>query len=152
MTDLRLRRNLARDLAPLERLLARKDDLGLVDPSARHPFDAEEWYQKWLNEADDESFYLVDDDDCEVGLFAVRVAVGPKVRHLAYVFVAEEMRGGTGGRLAELAEEAARDLGALSVTLKVDLDNPAAVKIYHSAGYMELSRRNGMATMRRDLD
>lgn len=152
MTELATRRDAARDLAPLARLLADPEDLARVNPSAKHPFDAAEWREKWLNEADDEAFYLVDDAGREVGFFALRVGIGPEVRHLAYVFVEEAMRGGSGARLAELAETAARDLGALTITLKVELDNPAAVNLYHAAGYEEISRRNGLATMRRDLD
>jgi ribosomal protein S18 acetylase RimI-like enzyme len=152
MTELAIRRNRERDLAPLGRLLAGPADLALANPSAKHPFDPDEWREKWLGEADDESFYLVDAAGREVGFFALRVGVGPEVRHLAYVFVEEAARGGAGGQLAELAEEAARELGALTITLKVELDNPAALNLYRSAGYEELSRRNGMATMRRDLD
>ena len=152
MTELATRRIATRDLAPLARLLADPDDLARVNPSAKHPFDAAEWREKWLNEADDEAFYLVDGAGREVGFFALRVGIGPEVRHLAYVFVEEAMRGGSGARLADLAETAARDLGALTITLKVELDNPAAVNLYHAAGYEEISRRNGLATMRRDLD
>ena len=133
MTDLSLRRNTGRDLAPLAGLLADPGDLALVNPSARHPFDADEWHQKWLQELDDESFYLVDGQGREVGFFALRVGVGPEVRHLTYVFVAEEMR-------------------ALTITLKCELDNPAALRVYEAAGFEELSRRGGMATMRKDLD
>jgi ribosomal protein S18 acetylase RimI-like enzyme len=54
--------------------------------------------------------------------------------------------------MAEMVEDAARGLGALSVTLKVELDNAPALNLYRSAGYEELSRRGGMGTMRRDLD
>lgn len=152
MTELATRRDATRDLAPLARLLADPEDLARVNPSAKHPFDAAEWREKWLNEADDEAFYLVDGEGREVGFFALRVGIGPEVRHLAYVFVEEAMRGGSGAQLADLAETAARDLGALTITLKVELDNPAAVNLYHGAGYEEISRRNGLATMRRDLD
>ena len=151
MTAITLRRNETRDYAPLERLLQDRDDLALVNPHARHPFDAGEWKMKWLGEADDESFYLLDSDGREVGFFALRVGVGPEVRHLTYVFVAEEMRGGTGEELVTLAEDAARGLGALSITLKVELENERALNLYRKAGYEELSRRSGMATMRRDL-
>jgi ribosomal-protein-alanine N-acetyltransferase len=152
MTPLTMRRNHSGDLAPLARLLADADDLTLVNPHARHPFDEDEWRLKWLQEADDASFYLSDDTGREVGFFALRVGIGPEVRHLTYVFVEEAMRGGTGEELARLAEEAARDLGALSITLKVELDNAPALNLYQKAGYEELSRRGGMATMRRDLD
>jgi ribosomal-protein-alanine N-acetyltransferase len=152
MTTLTMRRNHSGDLSPLARLLADADDLTLVNPHARHPFDEDEWRLKWLQEADDASFYLADDTGREVGFFALRVGIGPEVRHLTYVFVEEAMRGGTGEELARLAEEAARDLGALSITLKVELDNAPALNLYQKAGYEELSRRGGMATMRRDLD
>ncbi len=147
-----LHRNQSKDLAPLARLLEHEADLTLVNPQASHPFDPGEWQTKWLNEMDDESFYLRDETGQDVGFFALRVGVGPEVRHLTYVFVEERMRGGSGEELARLAENAARDLGALSITLKVELDNEPALNLYQKSGYEELSRRGGMATMRRDLD
>ncbi len=151
MPDLSLRRNAPFDLAPLARLLEDPDDLAKVNPNAKHPFDPAEWAEKWLQEQDDASFYLVDPEGREVGFFALRVGVGPEVRHLVYVFVAAAWRGGAGERLAELAEEAAGELGALSVTLKAETDNDAAMRLYAKMGYEELGRRNGMATMRKDL-
>ncbi|MGY9049962.1 MAG: GNAT family N-acetyltransferase, partial [Rhodobacterales bacterium] len=54
--------------------------------------------------------------------------------------------------LAAEVEAAARDLGALTITLKCELDNEPAMNAYTSAGYETLSERNGMATMRLDLD
>src|SRR6056297_288526 len=151
MSRLTLHRNHTRDLSPLARLLADPDDLTLVNPHAAQPFDPGEWAMKWVGERDDETFYLLDDAGLEVGFVALRVGIGPEVRHLTYVFVEERMRGGTGEELARLAETAARDLGALSITLKVELDNEPALNLYRKAGYEELSRRGGMATMRRDL-
>lgn len=151
MPDLSLRRNAPFDLAPLARLLADPDDLAKVNPNAKHPFDPAEWAEKWLQEADDASFYVLDAQGREVGFFALRVGVGPEVRHLVYVFVEKESRGGAGERLAAMAEDAARDLGALSVTLKAETDNDAALRLYDKMGYEELGRRNGMATMRKDL-
>jgi len=148
----RLAETAARDLAPLARLLADPDDLSLVNPHAAHPFDPGEWAMKWVGERDDETFYLRDEDGREVGFFALRVGIGPEVRHLTYVFVEERMRGGSGEDLARLAEEAAQALGALTITLKVELDNEPALNLYRKAGYEELSRRGGMATMRRDLE
>jgi ribosomal protein S18 acetylase RimI-like enzyme len=62
------------------------------------------------------------------------------------------MRGGTGEVLLSMAEDAARQLNALTMTLKVELDNAPALNLYRKAGYEELSRRRGMATMRRDLE
>lgn len=152
MSELALKPNAPFDLEPLSRLLVEKEDLALVNPSAKAPFDPLEWQEKWLNEPDDASYYLVDRTGREVGFFALRVGVGPEVRHLVYVFVEKGSRGGAGERLAELAEQAARDLGALSITLKAELDNEKALRMYESAGYEELGRRHGMATMRKDFD
>ena len=151
MTELTIRRNVERDLAPLARLLHEPEALTLVNPNAKHPFDPLEWQEKWLAEPDDESFYILDGAGHEVGFFALRVGVGPEVRHLTYVFVTEEARGGVGARMAALVEQAARELGALTVTLKVETDNAPALNAYLGAGYEELSRRGGMATMRLDL-
>lgn len=150
--ELMLRRNAPFDLTPLAGLLEDRADLELVNPSAKYPFDPLEWQEKWLNEPDDESFYLVDQSGREVGFFALRVGIGPEVRHLVYVFVEEAARGGAGKRLTELAEEAARGLGALSITLKAETDNEPAMRLYQGAGFEELGRRNEMATMRKDLD
>ncbi|WP_422072835.1 GNAT family N-acetyltransferase [Tranquillimonas rosea] len=152
MADLTARRNMPFDLEPLGRLLADEEDLALVNPNAQRPFDASEWSEKWLNEADDASFYVVDADGREVGFFALRVGVGPEVRHLTYVFVEDSARGGAGAEIARLVEDAARELGALSITLKVELDNEPALNLYRSSGYEELASRGGMATMRLDLE
>jgi len=152
MTHLTLRRNAPFDLGPLARMLDAPEDLALVNPNAKHPFDPLEWQEKWLHEMDDASFYLLDGQGREVGFFALRVGIGPEVRHLTYVFVAPEMRGGAGARLANLVEVAARELGALSITLKVEVDNAKALTLYRAAGYEELARRAGMATMRRELE
>ena len=152
MPELTIRPNAPFDLLPLQRLLTEESDMALVNPNAKHPLDPLEWQEKWLNEPDDSSFYLLDADGREIGFFALRVGIGPEVRHLVYVFVEEAARGGAGQQLAELAERAARDLGALSITLKVELDNEPALRLYLSAGYEELGRSNGMATMRKELD
>lgn len=152
MSDLSLRRNAPFDLAPFAAMVDDPADLARVNPSAKHPVDPTEWQEKWLNELDDESFYILDTAGREVGFFALRVGVGPEVRHLTYVFLHEDVRGGAGAEVTALVEGAARELGAMSVTLKVDLDNAPALRAYEAAGYEELGRRDGTATMRRDLD
>lgn len=152
MPNLSLRRNRERDLAPLARLLTDENDLRLVNPSAGHPFDPLEWQEKWLGDLHDESFYVLDGQGREIGFFAMRVGIGPEVRHLTYVFLEEAARGGAGAEMARLIEKAGRELEALSITLKVETDNGPARNLYLSAGYEELSQRDGMATMRLDLD
>lgn len=149
--SLTLRRNRARDLAPLAAMLP-DADTPLLNPNAKVPFDEVEWHRKWLGEREDVSFYVQDAAGRDVGFFALREGVGPEVRHLTYVYLTEEARGGAAARLTECVEQAARELGALTLTLKVDLDNAPALKGYLSAGYEELSRRQGMATMRLDLE
>ncbi|SFE46771.1 GNAT family N-acetyltransferase [Roseivivax sediminis] len=151
MTGLTIRKNAPFELVTLGEMLTDPDDLKLVNPNAKHPFDAQEWAEKWLNEPDDASFYILDGDGTPVGFFALRVGIGPEVRHLTYAYVVPEARGGAGAEMARLVEEAARALDALTITLKVETDNEPALNAYRSAGFEELSRRGGMATMRRDL-
>ena len=151
MTTLHLRRSAPFDPFPLERLLSDPEELALVNPGAKVPFDPMEWDRIWLGEIDDAAFYLVDDTDREVGFFALRAGIGPEQRHLVYVFVEEARRGGAGTRLAELAEEAALDLRALTITLKVELENAPARALYLSRGYEDLGESGGMAIMRKDL-
>lgn len=148
---LTMRRNYDRDLTPLATMLP-DAEIPLLNPNAKVPFDEMEWHRKWLGESSDVSFYLQDAAGHDVGFFALREGVGPEVRHLTYVYVAEAARGGAGAELTELVEQAARELGALTLTLKVELDNAPAINAYLSAGYEELSRRQGMATMRLDLE
>lgn len=146
------RPNMPMDLAPLERLLTDEGELALVNPNAKYPFDPLEWQEKWLGELDDASYYVVREDGTEVGFFALRVGIGPEVRHLSYVFVHEDERGGAGAAMTEMIVQAARDLRALTITLKCDLDNEPALNAYRSAGFEELSRSGDTATMRLDLD
>ncbi|SHJ59982.1 Protein N-acetyltransferase, RimJ/RimL family [Palleronia salina] len=148
---LTLRRNRERDLEPLAEMLP-DEEIPLLNPSAKVPFDDMEWQRKWLGEAQDVSFYLQDDSGQDVGFFALREGVGPEVRHLTYVYLTEDARGGAAAELTERVEEAALALDALVLTLKVEVDNAPAFNAYLSAGYEEMSRRQGMAMMRLDLE
>ncbi|MFZ5964267.1 GNAT family N-acetyltransferase [Thalassococcus sp. BH17M4-6] len=152
MPDLSTRPNAPFDLRPLAAMLTDETELALVNPNAKYPFDPLEWQDKWLADPDDASFYLMDETGAEVGFFALRIGIGPEVRHLTYVFLEDSARGGAGEQVTALVEQAARDLGALTVTLKCETDNEPALNAYLSAGYEELGRSGDTATMRRDLD
>ena len=151
MPELSLRRSRPFDPDPLGGLLVDPDDLALVNPSAKQPFDAMEWLETWLNEPGDAAYYVIDDTGQDVGFFALREGIGPEQRHLVFVFLAPHMRGGTGSELMALIESAAHELEALTITLKVELDNAPALALYRGAGFEELGQSGGMATMRKDL-
>ncbi|QFT61332.1 N-acetyltransferase [Roseivivax sp. THAF30] len=151
MPRLRLRRNAPFEVVTLGEMIGSAEEMALVNPNAKFPLDPLEWQEKWLNEPDDKSFYLVDADGSDVGFFALRVGIGPEVRHLTYAFVVPEARGGAGEQMAGLVIEAARSLEALTVTLKCETDNLPALNAYRSAGFATLSERGGMATMKLDL-
>ena len=151
MPELSLRRSCPFDPDPLGRMLDDPVDLALVNPSAKQPFDAMEWLETWLNEPGDAAYYVLDETGRDVGFFALREGIGPEQRHLVFVFLVPEVRGGTGGALIDLVEGAARELEALTITLKVELDNAPALALYRGAGFEELGQSGGMATMRKDL-
>ena len=152
MTGFTIRKNSPFDPTILGDMIPSEEEMYLVNPNAKFPLDPFEWQEKWLNELDDASFYIVDDQGRDVGFFALRVGIGPEVRHLTYVFVAEEARGGAGAEMVRLVEDAARALDAKVITLKCEVENAPAMNAYLSAGYEELSRSGDMATMRLDLE
>ncbi|SFG22692.1 ribosomal-protein-alanine N-acetyltransferase [Palleronia marisminoris] len=151
MPELSLRRSRPFDPDPLGRLLTDPADLALVNPSAKQPFDPMEWLETWLNEAGDAAYYVQDETGRDVGFFGLREGIGPEQRHLVFVFLAPEVRGGSGRDLIALIEGAAHELDALTITLKVELDNAPALALYRGAGFEELGQSGGMATMRKDL-
>jgi len=151
MPDLTLHRSRPFDPDPLGRLLSDPGDLALVNPGAKQPFDPMEWLEIWLNEPSDAAYYLLDATGAEKGFFALRVGIGPEQRHLVFVYLDPSVRGGGGAELIAHVETAAHELQALTITLKVELDNAPALALYQGAGFEELGRRNGMATMRKDL-
>ena len=95
---LTLVRNRDRDLTPLASMLP-DAEIPLLNPNAKVPFDEMEWHRKWLGDREDVSFYLQDTEGRDVGFFALREGIGPEVRHLTYVFLAEEARGGAAQEL-----------------------------------------------------
>ncbi|QFS81266.1 Acetyltransferase (GNAT) family protein [Roseivivax sp. THAF40] len=151
MPTLSLRKNAPFEVLTLGEMIPDETEMALVNPNAKFPLDPLEWQEKWLNELDDASFYLTDAEGRDVGFFALRVGIGPEVRHLTYAFVAPEARGGSGEQMTALVIEAARQLEALTLTLKCETDNAPAMNAYLSAGFEVLSERGGMATMRMDL-
>ena len=95
---LTLRRNRDHDLSTFAAMLP-SEEIPLINPNAKVPFDEMEWHRKWLGDQDDVSFYLQDPAGREVGFFALRVGVGPEVRHLTYVYLVEEARGGAAAQI-----------------------------------------------------
>ncbi len=81
------------------------------------------------------------------GIFDVMaMPAAPEIRHLVYVIIEEEPRGGAGQPLASRAEEQARALGALSLSLMVELDNEPALRLYQAAGQVGARRLSGASS------
>lgn len=98
MPTLSLRKNAPFEVLTLGEMIPDETEMALVNPNAKFPLDPLEWQEKWLNELDDASFYLTDAEGRDVGFFALRVGIGPEVRHLTYAFVAPEARGALASR------------------------------------------------------
>lgn len=91
----------------------------------------------------DTRWYVVALVDGAVAGYAGLMAVGPQADVQTIAVGADHRRGGVGARLlAELVVEARRR-GCTSVLLEVRADNAAAVALYQSHGFEQISRRTG---------
>ncbi len=90
---------------------------------------------------------VVDDEPVGIGWFELRQRASGVSAWIFDISLDEEHRGqGLGRRLLEALHDAARELGATSMTLNVFGDNTTAIRLYESSGYAVTAQQ-----MRREL-
>lgn len=90
---------------------------------------------------------VVGDQPVGIGWFELRQRASGVSAWIFDIRLDEERRGhGLGRRLLDALHDAARDLGATSMTLNVFGDNTAAIRLYESSGYTVTAQQ-----MRREL-
>ena len=90
---------------------------------------------------------VVDGEPVGIGWFELRQRASGVSAWIFDIRLDEERRGeGLGRRLLDALHEAARGLGATSMTLNVFGDNPTAIRLYESSGYTVTAQQ-----MRREL-
>ncbi len=149
---MRLVENHPLDLAPLAGLLADKDDLFLVWPAARHPFDPDQWAAA-LDPAAGNRDFLVHLDDRLVGHAALRTTPEEGVWAVSCLYLRPECRDrGLGGQLmAALEDFARRKLGARRLVLRVRTYNPRARACYEKVGFRTCATEDTLVLMAKEL-
>jgi ribosomal protein S18 acetylase RimI-like enzyme len=90
---------------------------------------------------------LVDDEPVGIGWFELRQRGSGVSAWIYDIRLDEDRRGqGLGRRLLDALHDAARGLGATSMTLNVFGDNTTAIRLYESSGYAVTAQQ-----MRKDL-
>ena len=90
---------------------------------------------------------VVDDEPVGMGWFELRPRASGVSAWIFDIRLDEERRGqGLGHRLLDALHDAARGLGATSMTLNVFGDNAPAIRLYESSGYRVTAQQ-----MRREL-
>ena len=90
---------------------------------------------------------VVDDEPVGIGWFELRQRASGVSAWIFDIRLDEERRGqGLGRQLLDALHDAAREVGATSMTLNVFGDNTTAIRLYESAGYTVTAQQ-----MRHDL-
>ncbi len=136
----------------LEQMIKDQEDLRLVWPMARYPFDHEQWGQVLDREKGAISF-LVYDGESLIGHAALDRAEEPHTRVVRFLYLIPELRGqGLGQKLMVLLEQYAREkLGATRLVLRVRNFNEKAVGCYAKSGFSVFFRDGNLLMMEKDI-
>jgi [ribosomal protein S18]-alanine N-acetyltransferase len=139
------------DLDRLRALLFDRDDLLLVWPEAKFPFDQEQWREKLLSHPGNRSYFVALDSEI-VGHAALLQTEEARTFAVSYVFVNRQYRGrGLGTRLMALVELEAKKHRARALRLRVRTYNPHARRVYEAAGFSESDQTGTLVIMRKQL-
>lgn len=144
--------NIPLDTQVIASLINDHEDLHLVWPKARWPFDHEQW-QKVLDPGTGNKSFLVYRDDQLIGHAAIRRSEEPGVYSLNYLYLLPQMRSkGLGQKLVELLEQYAKEkLSAKKLVLVTRTYNPRARQCYWKCGFREYSREVTLVRMAKVL-
>ena len=133
-------------------LIADRDDLNLVWPLAKFPFDHEQWQEALDPEVGNKSF-LVFEGNQRIGHAALRVTENPQTYMVSFLFLLPEIRSkGHGTNLVGLIEKYAGErLYAVKLILVARDYNPRAVKCYTKSGFKEYGREGTLIRMQKTI-
>ena len=129
-------------------LITDKNDLYLVWPSAKYPFDHDQWKNVINTEKGDVPFLIYNDDEV-AGHAVLSKTENENVYSLSFLYVKPELRSkGFGERMIYQLENYAKNyLKAKKLTLVVRTYNPRAHKCYSKCGFIEDGREDTLVRM-----
>lgn len=140
------------DLETLGRLLSAQDELLLVWPDARFPFDPEQWRERLLSQRGNRSYFVVHEGEI-IGHAALLDTEEPQVLAMSYLFIRPDRRGrGLGSDLIRLLEDEARNTpNVQALRLRVRTYNPRAIHLYEASGFAAAAQDGTLLIMRKSL-
>ena len=139
------------DLLTLESLLSDRNELFLVWPDARFPFDQAQWRETLLSRNGNRSYFVTLDGET-IGHAALLQTDEPLTLAVSYLYIRAEQRGGGfGSELMALLEAEARKFGARALRLRVRSYNQRASHVYEASGFAVSHREGTLVTMRKSL-
>jgi [ribosomal protein S18]-alanine N-acetyltransferase len=139
------------DVDRLGELLSNKDDLLLVWPEARFPFDREQWRERLSLLPGNRSYFVALDGET-IGHVALLETEEAWTLAVSFVFVKPQHRGrGLGVELMALVQLEARTLGARALRLRVRTYNPRARHVYEAVGFVQSEQADTLVIMRKQL-
>jgi [ribosomal protein S18]-alanine N-acetyltransferase len=149
---LRLVANDPLDLTILGQLLSDKDELFLVWPDARFPFDPEQWRERLLSRPGNRSYFVAEDGEI-IGHAALQHTEEPNVPAVSYLFIRPDRRDrGLGRALIALLEAEARKTAEVrALKLRVRTYNQRALHIYETSGFVRSEQDGTLVVMRKEL-
>lgn len=140
------------DLETLAVLLADKDELFLVWPDARFPFDRDQWSERLQAHPGNRSYFVTCDGRI-IGHAALLETDEPRTLAVSFLFIRTDERGrGFGRELMALLEAEARTLPeAQALKLRVRNYNPRALHVYAACGFVKSSEEGTLAVMRKTI-
>ena len=149
---MKLIKNIPLDTNVISRLISDPDDLHLVWPKAKYPFDDEQW-RKVLNPEAGNVPFLVYDDSQLIGHAALLRTEDINMYALGFLYIKPDLRSkGMGEEMVVLLEKYAKDyLQAKKLCLVVRTYNPRAQRCYSKCGFLEDSREDTLVKMSKQL-
>ena len=145
---MRLVENIPLDTQVIASLISDREDLLLVWPVAKWPFDHDQWREVLDPDAGNKPF-LVYEGKQLIGHAALRKTEESDVYTVSYLYLLPRLRSqGLGETLIGLLEQyATENLSAKKLVLVARTYNPMALKCYTKCGFQEYSREETLIKM-----
>lgn len=149
---MRLLENIPLDTQVIASLISDREDLLLVWPVAKWPFDHDQWREVLDPDAGNKPF-LVYEGKQLIGHAALRKTEESDVYTVSYLYLLPRLRSqGLGETLIGLLEQyATENLSAKKLVLVARTYNPMALKCYTKCGFQEYSREETLIKMSKML-
>ena len=152
MSAVKLVENIPLNTQAIAKLISDREDLYLVWPLAKYPFDHDQWKAILSPQLGNKPF-LVYEKDGMIGHAALCMTEEPHVFSISFLYLAPHLRSqGLGKKLIALLEEYARKrLTAEKLVLVARSYNPRALNCYTRCGFQKVGRHGTLIRMSKTL-